>query len=144
MKNNNTFTYDLPNSEESRAGAKAFVQAMIKAKKSTKRHNKKGDISNISNKEWFGLHDTSSQILLDAAGDNLSQHTIGVILTVAEFLNDNWLNGYSLDQSFESLELEASLTKKQVENKRQKFSDECDEGMAEENNVISLCAFRNK
>ena len=141
MKNNNTFTYDLPNSEESRAGAKAFVQAMIKAKKSTKGHNKKGG---ISTKEWYGLHDTSSQILLDAAGDNLSQRTIGVILTFAEFLNDNWINGYSLDESFESLELEASLTKKQVENKRQKFSDECDEGMAEKNNVISLCAFRNK
>ena len=138
---NNTFTYTLPNSKESRAGAKAFVQAMIKAKKSTKSHNKKSD---TSTKEWFGLHDTSSQILLAAAGDNLSQHTIGVILTLAEFLNDNWINGYSLDQSFESLELEASLTKKQVENKRQKFSDGLDECMSEENNVISLCAFRNK
>ncbi len=136
-----TFTQALPNSEESRAGAKAFVQAMIKAKKSTKSHNKKGS---TSTKEWYGLFDTSSQILLDAAGDNLSQHTIGVILTLAEFLNDNWISGYSSDESFESLELEASLTKKQVENKRQKFSDECDEGMAEENNVISLCAFRNK
>ena len=140
MKNNDTFTYALPNSKETRAGAMACIQAMIKAEKSIKSHKK----GSISTKEWFGLHDTSSQILLDAAGDNLSQHTIGVILTFAEFLNDNWINGYSLDESLESLGLEASLTKKQVEDKRQKFSDGFDEFMAEENNVISLCAFRNK
>jgi len=141
MKNNDTFTYALPNSKESRAGAMAFVQAMIKAKKSTKSHNKKGD---TSHKEWCCLHDTSSQILLDAAGDNLSQHTIGVILTFAEFLNDNWITGYSLDESLESLVIEASLTKKQVEDKRQEFADGLDGFLLEENNVISLCAFRNK
>jgi len=138
MKNNNTFTYALPNSKETRAGAKACVQAIIEAEKSIKSHKK----GSISTKEWFGLHDTSSQILLDAAGDNLSQHTIGVILTFAEFLNDDWINALTPD--LKSWKPEASLTKKQVEDKRQKFSDGLDEFMSEENNVISLCAFRNK
>lgn len=128
---NNTFVYSLPNTKQTRAGAKAFVQAMIKAEKSTKSHNKKGG---MSNKEWFGLFDTSSQILLDAAGGNLSQHTIGVILTLAEFLNEAWISAFTPDPK--GWKPEASLTKKQVEDKRQKFSDSFDEPMLDEKNSI--------
>ncbi len=64
---------------------------MTKVDKLHERHIKYGG---VSNKEWFGLHDTSSQMLLDAAGDNLSQRTIGVILTLAEFFNNDCISDF--------------------------------------------------
>jgi len=77
------------------------------------------------------------------------RHTVQESIPCVKYTIEKYYNARRGDNdhiatSFESLELEASLTKKQVEYKRQKFSDECDEGMAEENNVISLCAFRNR
>ena len=64
MKNNNTFTHALPNSKETRDGARACIHAMKKVRKLVQ--NPKDE--NYTCEELFRIRDAAGQIMLDGAG----------------------------------------------------------------------------
>ena len=92
--------------------------------------------------------DDAGQIMLDATGANLSQFETGFILLFAEYIEDVVTRGEPPDLSkvnkWDGWNPYSTKTTKQIEALRKERLDDHDEIMAEENNVISLCAFRNK
>ncbi len=144
MKNNNTFTYALPNSKETRAGAMACIRAIRKVTKLVDFKNLKTD----SYLEVLRNGDDAGQIMLDATGANLSQFETGFILLFAEYIEDVVTRGeppdLSIVNTWDGWNPYSTKTTKQIEALRKERLDDHDEIMAEENNVISLCAFRNK
>lgn len=73
---------------------------------------------------------------------------VGFILFLTEYIEDVLMRGEPPDlfklNKGDGWNPESIRTKKQIEVMRKEYSDDYDEMMAEENNVISLCAFRNK
>lgn len=137
-----TFTYALPNNKQSRAGARTCLCAIRQVTNLEK--NPKED----SCKELFRLRDAAGQIMLDATGEKLSPFMAGFVLFLTEYIEDVLMRGEPPDlfrlNKGNGWNPETIRTKKQIEAMRKEHVDNYNELMAEENNVISLCAFRNK
>ena len=92
--------------------------------------------------------DDAGQIMLDAAGANLSQFETRFILLFAEYIEDVVTRGEPPDLSkvnkLDGWNPYSTKTTKQIEALRKERLDDHDELMSEGNNVISLCAFRNR
>ena len=79
MKNNNTFTYALPNSKETRAGAMACVKAM----QDVQRITGNGANSRAAHDKQLARVD---QTMLKAAEPGLSSFMVGFVKTFAEYI----------------------------------------------------------
>ncbi len=125
MKNNNTFTYALPNSKETRDGARACIHAMKKVRKLVQ--NPKDE--NYTCEELFRIRDAAGQIMLDAAGANLPPFMAGFILIFAQHIEAITIYGVP---NLYYWNPESIKTIKQIEAMRKEHVDDYNKFMSEE------------
>jgi len=122
---NNTFTYALPNSKESRAGAKACYRAM----QDIERIMSGGSNSRVNYEKKCN---ESEQKMIKAAESGLSPFMVGFITVFTEYL---CVGGTPVLGKWIPF---VAMTKAEATAERNELWKE------EKAKVISLCAFRNK